>query len=74
LETDTMTLRLLFPLLAVAALLAGCETAGTTSCAQQGYVAGTAEYSACVQSQARTHRYVNRAYGNCGHCMGNAGR
>jgi hypothetical protein len=61
-------------LLVAAATLAGCETTGQSSCAQQGLVQGTPEYSACVQQQARTARYVNKGYGNCGHCMGNTGR
>jgi uncharacterized lipoprotein YajG len=65
-----MTLRLL-TLLAAAALLAACQTDGDTACLQKGYAQGSPEYNACVQHRLR---YINRAYGNCGHCAGGAGR
>jgi uncharacterized lipoprotein YajG len=58
-------------LFAAAALLAACQTDGSTACLQKGYTQGSPEYNACVQNRIR---YINRAYGNCGHCQGGHGR
>jgi hypothetical protein len=69
-ESETMTMRPVILLLAAATLLAACQTTGTPSCAQQGYAAGTPEHGACVEREAQRLKYVNKAYGNCGHCQG----
>jgi hypothetical protein len=56
--------------------LAGCRTTGpsTGSCAEQDLVEGTAEYAACMRVDGERYKLWNRAYGNCGHCAGGAGR